>query len=90
MPFQKGQPRPPGAGRKKGSPNKASLPWKALTALICEDPAHQVALLNVTLERPELIFKAAEHSYGKPKETKEIVGEFRMIGWPDNEDIAEE
>ena len=24
MPFPKGQPRPPGAGRKKGTPNKAT------------------------------------------------------------------
>ena len=84
MPFQKGNP-----GRPKGSKNKASRPWKELTALICEDPAHQERLMSATLERPELIFKAAEHAFGKPKETKEITGEFRMIGWPDNEDISE-
>jgi hypothetical protein len=42
------------------------------------------------VERPDLIFKAAEHAFGKPKETVELKGEFRMIDWPDNEDVADE
>ena len=40
--------------------------------------------------KTELLFRAAEHAHGKPKETVDLKGEFRMIGWPDNEDISEE
>lgn len=81
---------PKTGGRKKGTPNKAALPWKGLVTSICESEAHQAALAAACLERPDLIFKAAEHAFGKPKETVDLKGEFRMIGWPDNEDISEE
>lgn len=89
MAWPKGKPRPPGAGRKKGTPNKASRPWKELVTAICEDPAHQERLLSATLERPELIFKAADYAFGKPTEHIEIGGSLRMIQWPDAEDVAE-
>ena len=36
------------------------------------------------------MFKAAEHAFGKPTETVKVQGEFRMIEWPDNEDVADE
>ena len=77
-------------GRQKGSTNKASLPWKELVTSICESPLHQAKLREATLDRPDLIFKAAEHAFGKPTERHELKGEFRMIMWPDSEDIPEE
>jgi len=77
-------------GRKAGTPNKASMPWKALVTSICESPEHQEALSKACAERPDLMFKAAEHAFGKPVESVKISGEMRMIQWPDGEDIADE
>lgn len=92
MAWPKGKPRDPAnrGGRKKGTPNKASVPWKELCTTICEDPAHQAKLHAATLERPDLMLKVAEHAFGKPTERHEVKGEFRMIQWPDGEDVAEE
>jgi hypothetical protein len=83
----KGQPKT--GGRKKGTPNKASQPWKALVTAICESPDHQAALEGACLERPDLIFKAAEHAFGKPTQHVSLDGK---VGWyimPDGEDVAE-
>lgn len=66
------------------------MPWKQLVAAICENPAHQASLEAACLERPDLMFKAAEHAFGKPVERHEVTGEFRMIEWPSVKDIAEE
>ncbi len=73
----------------KGTTNRVGKPWKELVASICESPAHQDKLAEACLERPDLMFKAAEHAFGKPTETVKVQGEFRMIEWPDNEDVAE-
>jgi hypothetical protein len=78
------------SGRKAGTPNKASLPWKSLVTSICESPEHQEALSRACAERPDLMFKAAEHAFGKPTENVKVTGEFRMIQWPDSEDVSEE
>ena len=64
MPFQKGNP-----GRPKGSKNKASLPWKEFVTALVLDPAVQAKLKEMALERPDLVFKAAEFAYGKPHQS---------------------
>ena len=93
MAWPKGVPKPEGCKpprRKKGVPNKASRPWKELVTGICESVPHQEKLAAACLERPEMMFRAAEFAFGKPKESVEIKGEFRMIQWPDREDIPDE
>jgi hypothetical protein len=36
------------------------------------------------------VLKVAEHAVGKPRQSLEVNdGEFRLIQWPDGEDIAE-
>ena len=68
-PFKKGEKRSPKAGRKKGTPNKATTAWKDFVRMAVEDPEQQEALLKRMMARPELLFRAAEHAVGKPKET---------------------
>lgn len=91
MAWPKGVPRDPATrgGRKKGTPNKDTRPWKEFVTALVTNPNAQKKLEAACLERPDLLFKAAEHAVGKPKETVEIRGDFRMIQWPDGEDIAE-
>lgn len=90
MAWQKGKPRPPGAGRKKGTPNVVTREWKDFVSALAKDVKAQDRLKEYCLDRPELLLKVAEHAVGKPKETVELKGEFRMIEWPTTKDIAEE
>lgn len=77
-------------GRRKGTPNKATVAWKEFVTDLCQDPAVQRATRRSVLKgKTELVFKAAEHAFGKPKETVELRGEFKMIAWPDSEDVSE-
>ena len=78
-------------GRTKGTPNKATVTWKQFVTDLCEDPAVQKSTKESILNgKAELIFKAAEHAFGKPTETVKITGEFKMIDWPDLEDVRED
>jgi hypothetical protein len=78
-------------GRRKGTPNKATRAWKDCMAELVIDPGLQQALVETIRARPELLFKAAEHAYGKPRQALEVnQGELRFIQWPGNRDIAEE
>ena len=78
-------------GRVKGTPNKAPVAWKQFVTDLCEDPAVQQSTKESILNgKTELIFRAAEHAFGKPTETVKVSGEFRMIQWPDNGDVSEE
>lgn len=43
MPFKKGMPRPPNAGRKKGSPNKVTREIKTFLIDMASDPVVQDA-----------------------------------------------
>ena len=73
-----------GPGRPKGSKNKASREWKDLVRSICSDPEAQETLRRACIERPELMFKAAEHAYGKPHQSQSIdLKNLQMIDWPD-------
>ena len=89
MPRPKGTPKT--GGRRKGTPNKASRAWKDFVAGMVNDPEQQQALADAIKAHPELLFKAAEHAYGKPRQALEVnQGEFRMIQWPDNDDVSTE
>lgn len=72
MAWPKGKPRAEGAGRKKGTPNKATLEWKALAKSICESPDHQAALKAACLTDLNLLVKVAEHAFGKPKQSSDV------------------
>jgi hypothetical protein len=78
-------------GRRKGTPNRATRAWKDCMAELVTDPGLQQALVDAIRSRPELLFKAAEHAFGKPRQQVDVnQGELRFIQWPDNQDIAEE
>jgi hypothetical protein len=63
-----------------------SQAWKELVKAICEDPEAQDALRRACIERPELLFKAAEHAYGKPRQAVEVRGNPLYL-MPNGEDI---
>jgi hypothetical protein len=83
-PFVKGQKRPPGAGRKKGTPNKVTKAWKVFCLEMSEDPEIHEALRQRILQRAELMLRVAEHAVGRPRETQELEhsGEI-TIRWED-------
>ena len=70
--FMKGSRRPPNAGRRRGTPNRATRAWKDFVAELVTDPDKQDTLARAIAERPELLFKAAEHAIGKPRQTVEM------------------
>jgi hypothetical protein len=78
-------------GRKKGTPNRATVAWKTFVTELCEDREVQKATRDsiVVKGKTELVFKAAEHAHGKPKETYEVNAVLKMINWPDGEDVGE-
>jgi hypothetical protein len=80
--FQKGRAKT--GGRKKGTPNKATRAWKDFVTAIVSDPEQQEALAEAIRQRPELLFKAAEHAVGKPRQEVDLdqAGEvvFRWAG----------
>ena len=92
--FRKGSKRPPNAGRRKGTPNAASREWKECALSLANDPELQARLRAHVLKHPELLFKIAEHAFGRPRQALEVnQAEFQMIQWPDcrcHGDISEE
>jgi hypothetical protein len=82
----KGHKRLSGAGRKKGTPNRATKEWKAFVAALVSDPDNQKALKDAVKARPELLFKAAEFAHGKPHQSvdQEITGPIE-IRWKGEE-----
>jgi hypothetical protein len=87
----KGRKKPPNSGRQKGTPNKATKAWKDFVAALVSDPGNQEALAEAIRKRPELLFKAAEHAHGRPRQSleQEFTGpiEFR---WKDDRDTDAE
>jgi hypothetical protein len=79
-----------GPGRPKGSQNKATRAWKDFVTEVASSEDQQEALRRACLKQPALLLKVAEHAVGKPTERVEVRGEFKMIQWPDGEDISEE
>ena len=87
--FRKGRPKT--GGRRRGVPNRATRAWRDFVAELVNDPEQQQALAHAIKAHPEMLFKAAEHAYGRPRQALDVnQGEFRMIQWPGTEDIAEE
>jgi hypothetical protein len=55
---------------------------------VCEDPE---ALRRACIKRPELLFKAAEHAFGKPRITLDVdEADRQMIVWPTRVATAED
>jgi len=73
-PFKKGAPRPPKAGRKKGSQNKVSIEIKEFLLQLTKDPTYQRNLKARILKgRASTIELLGLHwAGGKPKETHEV------------------
>lgn len=77
--FKKGEKRPPNAGRKKGTPNKATATFRDALS------QHEFDVVMATIELyreidtpPDIRFKClyllAEYSYYKPKNPLELPG----------------
>lgn len=69
-------PPPPGPGRPKGVPNKATRDIKEFSRKVLTDPAY-VEALKVRLRRGTagaVEIELYRHAYGQPKETKEVTG----------------
>jgi hypothetical protein len=75
MPFKKGDPKPPTSGRKAGTPNKASAEFKAWCARVATLETVRAEAEKQILEgRIDLMFKAAEHAFGKPTQSVDLSG----------------
>jgi hypothetical protein len=78
-------------GRQKGTPNKASLPWKQFAEDLAESPEHREALRQACLTDPNLYLRVIEHAFGKPRQSVDLnTSDKRWIQWPDKQDVAEE
>lgn len=85
MAWPKGKPRDPAnrGGRQKGTPNKASLPWKELAATASEDLEAQENLLDKVRTDAYLLLKVAEHAHGKPHQSMDVSMKAKhFIEWP--------
>ncbi len=68
--FRKGRAKT--GGRRQGTPNRATRAWKDFVSELVNDPAQQQALAEAIKAHPELLFKAAEHAVGKPRQAVEV------------------
>jgi hypothetical protein len=58
---------------------------------IVADPDAQEALRRACIERPELLFRAAEHAFGKPRRALEVNRAQKwVIALPPGDDVAQE
>lgn len=80
MPRPRGLPKT--GGRKRGTPNRATRAWKDFVAELVTDPAKQEQLERAISEHPELLFKAAEHAVGKPRQTVEVASSDKFCWTP--------
>ena len=80
--FTKGSRRPPNAGRRRGTPNRATRAWKDFVAEVASDPENQERLVDAICQRPELLLKVAEHAVGRPRQTVEVASSERFIWTP--------
>jgi hypothetical protein len=68
MPFKKGDPKPAGSGKKKGSKNKKTLQWEALGKFITEKGAEKLMKVLEAQDDKEFIKSyGAILEYFKPK-----------------------
>jgi hypothetical protein len=68
--FRKGRAKT--GGRSRGTPNRATRAWKEFVAELVNDPAQQQALADAIKAHHELLFKAAEHAVGKPRQALDL------------------
>jgi len=69
--FKKGEPRPPGAGRKKGVLNRTTVRIRDIARGILEDPdvqKKQLARIKDGTEHPAIVTLLYHYAYGKPPE----------------------
>jgi len=70
--FAKGSKRPPDAGRRRGTPNRATRAWKEFVTEVVTNPEKQDLLVDAISLRPEILMKLAEHAVGKPRQSLEV------------------
>ena len=68
--FRKGRAKT--GGRRHGTPNKATRAWREFVSDLVNDPEQQKALADAIKAHPELLFKAAEHTVGKPHQAMDV------------------
>jgi hypothetical protein len=80
-PFQKGQTRPAGSGRRAGTPNKLTLASREFLAALVDDPAVQEAVRQRIIKGDAVaFFRAVEHVLGRPAERANV----NLAGQVDN------
>lgn len=83
--FKKGEPRPPNAGRKKGTPNKLTRDVKQFLDDLVTDVDVQEAVRD-RLKKGDTVgfFRALENAIGKPTERHELKGDVNLtFKWQD-------
>lgn len=81
-PFEKGKPRPANAGRRKGTPNKATTEIRQFCRSLLEDPVYQANLrkkLRALRLHPSVHVIIHHYAYGKPKETIKHEGDVPVV-----------
>jgi hypothetical protein len=80
-PHQKGIPRTPGSGRKRGTPNKRTVALRELMAALSGDVFYQQKLQDDFRKRrvhPSVEVRVWEYAIGRPKEHIELSAEVSM------------
>jgi hypothetical protein len=90
--FVTGAKRPSSSGRRRGTPNKVTREVKEFLAEVLTKPDVQAVIeARILAGDTVAFFKAVEMVHGKPRQTLDVnQQDFRMIQWPDNEEVAEE
>lgn len=74
-PFQKGQPRPAGAGRRRGTPNHVTAEAAGLCRALVDDAAYRERFRQRLLTgklAPALEVMVWAYAYGRPTEQHEV------------------
>ena len=88
MPFVKGQPRPVGSGRARGTPNKATRAVREFLAEVCDDVGMQRLAAKAIRDRARKgdvtgFFKAVDKMIpDPPRELSVDLRNLKMIEWP--------
>lgn len=78
--FAKGNPRPKGAGRQKGTPNGTTRAVKEFLAALVDDAEVQQGVRDrIVAGDAVAFFRALDHVVGKPVEQMEHRGEIRAV-----------
>lgn len=74
MGFQKGQPRPAGAGRRAGTPNKSTVEIREITRRLFDEDywASVKHRLNRGKLAPAIESKLLSYLYGEPSQTVDV------------------